>query len=93
MSEKSTMQLLLEARFQQLAEDQEEKNSVPSELRKEVFRTLDVIDMVGEIGDLFTGKFGSTTAEFIDLIESPDNNVSPVDSNNDEATAFDPADF
>lgn len=80
MSEKTTMQLLLEARFQELAEDRQERNEMPAELRQEVFRTLDVIDTFGEVADLFTGKFGETTAEFIDLIESPD----PED--NDEAT-------
>lgn len=72
MSEKSTMQLLLEARFQQLAEDREESNEMPTELRQEVFRTLDMIDMFGEITDLFTGKFGSTATEFLDIIENPD---------------------
>jgi|GEM_PF-3284681 len=44
MSDKTTMKLLLEARFQQLAEDQRQKNDVPAELRKEVFRTLDLIE-------------------------------------------------
>ncbi|MTB51230.1 hypothetical protein [Lewinella sp. W8] len=72
MSKKTTMQLLLEARFQQLAEDHEERHEMPAELREEVFRTLDLIDVVGEVTDLFTGKFGETTVGFIDLIESPD---------------------
>lgn len=88
MSEKSTMQLLLEARFQQLAKDQQENNEMPTELRQEVFHTLDMIDMFGEMSDLFTGKFGETTAEFLDIIENPDKkNLLP------EQPPFDPADI
>lgn len=72
MSEKTTMQLLLEARFQQLAEEREERHEMPAQLREEVFRTLDLIDTLGQVADLFTSKFGETTAEFIDLIEGAD---------------------
>lgn len=71
MNDKSTMKMLLEARFQQLAEDQKENNEMPSKLKKEVFRTLDMLDVFGDITDLFTGKFGESTAEFIDLIDDP----------------------
>lgn len=88
MSEKSTMQLLLEARFEQLAAEREEHNAVPKELHKEVFRTLDMLDMFGEITDLFTGKLGETTAEFLDVIENPAGGDEP-----EEIAPFDPADF
>ena len=67
------MQQLLEARFQQLADAREETAPAPPGLRKEVFRTLDLIDTLGEVGDLFTGKLVETTADFIDLIEHKDN--------------------
>ena len=91
MSKKTTMQLLLEARFQQLAEDRRENNEMPAELRQEVFRTLDMIDVVGEVTDLFTGKFGETTAEFLDIIENPEGDEPAEDQ--PEQPPFDPADF
>ncbi|MBB4079773.1 hypothetical protein GGR28_002400 [Lewinella aquimaris] len=73
MSDKTTMQLLLEARFQQLAEEEAEASAGPApQLREEVFRTLDLIDLVGEVGDLFTGKFGEATTEFLDLLTDPE---------------------
>lgn len=66
------MQQLLEARFQQLGEARESSAPAPPTLKKEVFRTLDLLDTLGEIGDLFTGKFLGATADFIDLIEHTD---------------------
>jgi hypothetical protein len=77
MSEKTTMQLLLEARFQQLAQDQVENHEMPSELRQEVFDTLDVIHANGEATNLSVEKTEEATSEFIDMIESPDDENPP----------------
>lgn len=73
------MNMLLEARFQQLAKDQAENNEMPAELRKEVFRTLDMIDMFGDVADLFTGKLGEATAEFLDILENPEGEEPSAD--------------
>lgn len=69
-----TLEQLLEARFQQLSSEREQTIAVPPVVKEEVFRTLDLIDTLGEIGDLFTGKFLGATADFIDLIENTDEN-------------------
>ena len=66
------VQALLSARFQQLAAAREEQATTPAELKGEVFRTLDLLDTLGEIGDLFTGKFAGAAADFIDLLEHTD---------------------
>ena len=73
MSEKSNVQILLEARFQQLAKERKENNEVPEELRQEVFQTLDRIDEVEDINDLLTGEVENSTAEFLDRVNAPDN--------------------
>lgn len=66
------VQELLSTRFQQLAAAREQESATPAELKGEVFRTLDLLDTLGEIGDLFTGKFAGAAADFIDLIEHTD---------------------
>ena len=71
MPDKTTLERLLEARMQQLAAQRREAVPAPPDLHQEVFRTLDLIDTVGEIGSLFTGTLLSTAAEFIDLLENP----------------------
>ena len=72
MTEPTSMELLLQARMQQLAEERRAAAPPPSDLQQEVFRTLDLIDTIGEIGSLFTGTLLGTAAEFIDLLEDPD---------------------
>lgn len=71
MSGNVTIELLLKARLQQLAQDQRVRHQMPNELRREVFLTLDLIDTFGEITRLFTSLLGETTATFIDLLKSP----------------------
>ena len=63
--------------MQQLASRRREVAPAPTDLKQEVFRTLDMIDTIGEIGSLFTGTLFNTTAEFIDLIENPEGEASP----------------
>ena len=65
------MELLLQARLQQLADHRRAAAPPPDALRHEVFRTLDLLDTIGEIGSLFTGTLLGTAAEFIDLLEDP----------------------
>lgn len=66
------MQQLLEARFEQLGKIRAEDAATPPRLRKEVFRTLDLIETFGEVADLFTGKLVESAADFIDLLENPE---------------------
>ncbi len=77
MVEPTTMELLLQARMQQLADERRAATPPPPELRQEVFRTLDLIDTIGEIGSLFTGTLLGTAAEFIDLLEDPEGTHQP----------------
>lgn len=44
------------------------REDAPESLKKEVFRTLDFIGMLGEISELFTAKFGEAGAEFLGLL-------------------------
>ena len=81
MPAKTTFEQLLEARMQQLASRRREVAPAPTELKDEVFRTLDLLDTVGEIGSLFTGTLLGTAAEFIDLIENPEGEPPPASAN------------
>jgi uncharacterized protein YggL (DUF469 family) len=69
MSEKSKMQLLLEAPFLQLAKDQRENNELPAKLRQEIFQTLRTIDMSEGVQDISTDELEETTDDFMDNIE------------------------
>lgn len=41
---------------------------VPEELKKEVFNSLDSIELVANIFDLFTAKFAKVETDFIDNV-------------------------
>ena len=43
-------------------------DAAPEELKKVIFKTLETIDLIGDIADLFTVKFTSAEADFLDLI-------------------------
>jgi hypothetical protein len=77
MSKKSKMQLLLEAPFRQLAKDRRENNELPAELRRDIFRTLDMIDLSEDGEGSSFDESDETTKDFMESIENPD----------DEATA------
>jgi len=62
MSDKSNMQRLLEAHFQQLAEEERKNQEVPAGLRKEVFRTLDMIDQAAGLTDFVSGRASDDAA-------------------------------
>lgn len=71
------MQLLLEAPFRQLAKDRRENNELPAELRRDIFRTLDMIDLSEDGEGSSFDESDETTKDFMESIENPD----------DEATA------
>jgi len=66
MKNKSDIQLSLEEKFKALLP----KEDAPEELKEEVFQTLDTLNLVGDVVDLFTGKFVQTEASFFGL-ENP----------------------
>lgn len=73
--------------FQQLGKN----NSVPEELKEEVFGTLDTLNLFADIADLFTLKFSMTEfeaistvtelADAIDIKKEIENNQSLLNNN------------
>ena len=68
----------LEDKFRQLLP----KEDAPEELKQEVFNTLDMLNLVGDVVDLFTAKFSKTEASFFDLLEEDEE-----DNDNSETEA------
>ena len=58
--------LNLEAQFKALLPDKD----APEELKKEVFETLDTLELLGEITDLFTAKMTKTEITFFDILST-----------------------
>lgn len=63
MKDKNDLQISLEEKFKALLPE----DDAPAELKKEVFQTLDTLNLVGDIVDLFTDKFIQTEASFLGL--------------------------
>lgn len=53
----------MEEKFQQLGQN----TKVPEDLRKEVFSTLDTLNLFADIADLFTVKFSMTEIEALGI--------------------------
>lgn len=66
--EKTDIQEHLEAQFQKLGSDEKS----PEDLKKEVFNTLDTLQLLGDFADLFTAKFTETEVKFVDVVSDPD---------------------
>ncbi len=67
MSEKKDhLDKLLVEKFQQLVLDQ----PAPAILKEEVFRTLDFLEMFGEVVELYTSKFGEAELNLLDLLSN-----------------------
>jgi hypothetical protein len=71
MSDKTKLQIVLEDKFEQLADARRENNDVPEELKEEVFETLDKVDEVEDLAELLNGEVGDLTPAFLDSIEKP----------------------
>lgn len=69
--EKTPLQRHLEQLFEQMKPDE----NAPKAIKDEVFSTIETIELVSDITDLFTGKFSETEGEFLDIIA----NGSPED--------------
>ncbi len=61
----SPMRKHLEEQFGQMRSSE----PAPEELKEEVFRTLDTLNLLADIVDLFTVKFSKSEAEFLDLFQ------------------------
>lgn len=44
------------------------EEKAPEELKKEVFNSLDTINLLADVVDLFTGKFAKTESNFFELL-------------------------
>lgn len=72
---------LLAEKFRQLLPDQE----APEQLKTEVFRTLDFLEMFGEIADLYTAKFSAAEMGLLDTIATGEDDTKPtVDKTEEE---------
>lgn len=69
MKAKSAAQELLTSRFQQLVKDRKAQNEMPEELRRAVFKTLEQVDEVDDVTELFNGDCAPTKPAFFDRIE------------------------
>ena len=56
---------LLRDKFDQYLPETE----VPQDLKKEVFNTVDHLQLASEVFDLFTGKFGQTQVQLISILK------------------------
>lgn len=54
----------LEKQFQQLAKNMEK---APENVKNDVFSTLDTLNLIADIADLFTVKFTQTESAFLDI--------------------------
>lgn len=61
----NTIKMNLEDIFKQLIPDE----NAPEELKKEVFQTLDTLNLIGDLADLFTAKFSKTEAVLLGLLQ------------------------
>ena len=80
----------LQIRFQEIQSQTDEPDMpAPDSLKKEVFATLDTIQLVADVTDLFTVKFTKAESQLIDLVDTdlpspaPDANVQSPDKEND----------
>lgn len=68
MNENSSLQERLEDRLQLLILNE----TAPPEIKKEVMRTLDLLELVGDVTDLFTDKFVKANTSFLGLLKEKD---------------------
>lgn len=73
--ERNDIQKHLEEKFKQMLP----KEDAPEELKKEVFQTLDTLNLIGDIADLFTAKFSKTEAAFFNISDEAEQNSADDD--------------
>ena len=65
MSKDNSIKKNLEEKFKKFLPQKD----TPEDLKKEVFQTLDMLNLFGDMADLFTAKFSKTEAAFLGLSE------------------------
>lgn len=63
--QKTPLQIHLEGLFKEMRPD----DAAPEHVKKDVFDTIDTLETMSNVLELFTGKFGETEAGFLDLLE------------------------
>ncbi len=67
-NEENPIKKNLEAQFQDLLPAE----TAPESMKKAVFQTLDTLNLIGDIADLFTDKLTRSEATFFDLLNEKD---------------------
>ncbi len=76
-NEENPIKKNLEEQFRDLIPDEHDSG----EVKKAVFQTLDTLNLIGDIADLFTDKFTRTEATFFDIISEDDELAGGIDEN------------
>jgi len=63
-NEKNPIQKNLEEKFKEFYPNE----NAPEGMKEEVFQTLETLNLIGDIADLFTAKLAQTEADFIDIV-------------------------
>lgn len=81
INENNEVREILEETFEQLKPTDE----IPSDVKKEVFSTLETLQFVADLSELFTVKFAQTELDFLDGLnndESPELRIDIKDEGN-----------
>lgn len=70
MINKNKNTITLKKYLEKNLENQDDNGVSPEDLKTMVFDTLDTLEMVGNIADLFTAKFIRSEVDLFDIIDS-----------------------
>lgn len=77
------LQQHLKEQFQRMQPD----GHAPESLKKEVFSTLDAIQLMSDVTELFTVKFTQTEASLLDLMNDKPESLDDAEAPDDELDA------
>lgn len=72
MRDRAEEKTATELHIEQLFKNMLPREDAPEAVKKEVFQTLDTLNLVGDVFDLFTAKFTQSESEFLDLLAEED---------------------
>ena len=75
INENKEVKEILESTFEQLKPTAE----IPSEVKKEVFNTLETFQFIADVSELFTVQFAKTELDFLDGLTDDQQNESIKD--------------
>lgn len=73
IAERAKANKVLEEKFKKLGK----AVKAPDDLKKEVFSTLDTLNLLADIADLFTGKFAMTEIEALGIPDDKEEILTP----------------